>query len=205
MQGSNNTIADKTNQDLGFEKVSQEIKDSLIHLQATGLYPFSISKIAAIEPENNRIIEWIMQKGTSKDFEALLYHHSAAEMKAIGIKGLIRRKDTSLFKHLTYAIPLDLNVHYGLTCQHLGGYFLYQLNYRSSDSLSNYFSAAEMEKLAVLVESRNFGCTLEWIGCSLAWTSQPSANIIKNIFNTVNKVLSLASLQRQDNQRFKRQ
>ncbi|MFT6678656.1 MAG: hypothetical protein ACJAZG_001328, partial [Granulosicoccus sp.] len=134
--GSNTDDYMAPSQEFGFEMISPEIKDSLISLHESGLIPISISKVTALESEDNSTMEWILNNGKSQDFEKLLYDYPNVGLKVIGVKGLIRKKDKAMFKHLKYAIDQDMNVQYSLICQKLGGYFLYQLNYSVSDTSS---------------------------------------------------------------------
>lgn len=157
--GAQTNASQEISQDAGFETISAAIKDSLLHFKDSGLTPFALSTATAAEPEVNPSLEWILQNGSTQDFEELLYNHADVGLKAIGVKGLIRGKDKALFKHLKFAIDQDVNVDYGMRCQKFGGYFLYQLNFSLSDSSSSYLSQDELEELHALIEFRKFGCT----------------------------------------------
>ncbi len=153
--GSIQSESEKKNK---FEHISPEIRDSLAQLIKSSSISFPLAQSSALETETNHTLEWILVHGTANDFESLLYKESKVELKAIGIKGLVRNKNKEIYKHLMYSFTQNLNLQYGLTCQKLGGYFLFQLDYSTIDETNPYFSQEELEHLNQLIASRNFGC-----------------------------------------------
>ena len=141
-----------------FNSISPEIKDSLIQIEKSSQISFPLAISSALENEDNQTLEWILTHGTTQDFEKMLHNERQVEFKAIGIKGLVRSKNKDLFKHLNYSFTQNINLQFGLTCQKLGGYYLYQLDYSISDESSPYFLKEEIEKINKVVSSRNFGC-----------------------------------------------
>jgi len=142
-----------------FDLISKNIRDSLVLLNNSEQIPMFLSTRTASEPELNQTFQWILDNGTPQDFIELLYQHPNPELKAVGVKGLIHKKDQAIFQHLKFAINQDLNIQYGLYCQKLGGYFLYQLNYSNSDSVHLYFSKDEIQWINEILETKMFGCT----------------------------------------------
>ncbi|MFK7758162.1 MAG: hypothetical protein AB8B53_14630 [Flavobacteriales bacterium] len=142
-----------------FEMISLKIKDSLLFFMNSGRASAFLTKVSAIENEENSTLEWILTHGSSQDFESLLHHFYDPELIAVGVKGLIRNQDEDLFKHLTFSINQDINVQYGMFCQKSGGYFLYQLDYSKSDSESRYFSKTQLGQIKKMITARMFGCT----------------------------------------------
>ena len=142
-----------------FEDYSAGIKDSLLHLHQSYFIKIQLDKVSATESEDDSTLEWILTNGTEEDFKNLLYNQSNENLKAIGVKGLIRKKSSLLYKHLLYAFDQDLNIQYGMYCQKLGGYFLYQLDYLDSENVRSLFTLDEIKELNLMIETRMFGCT----------------------------------------------
>ncbi|MFT4758412.1 MAG: hypothetical protein ACI9XO_000509 [Paraglaciecola sp.] len=93
-----------------------------------------------------------------KDWETLLYNHPSGAIKGLAAMGLARKSNKDIFKHLKYALSQDLNVAYYMTCQKLGGFFLYELNYRIPGNLEIYFSENEVEEIKNFISGRKFIC-----------------------------------------------
>ena len=153
-----NQSSENQNSEFDWGKISNNLKDSLIHMANSERIPNSIEGVAATEPKDYSKLVWILNNIKVEELKKLLYEHPSGEIKGIAAKGLIRKKDDKLFEHFKYAIKEDVNVKYYMFCQKLGGYFLGELTHGVPSNLEFYFSESEIEELNKMINEQNFEC-----------------------------------------------